>query len=107
MKKTKVLFVTSECVPFIKTGGLSDVAGALPKYFDKDRYDVRVILPRYGCMDNSFFDHAEFVAKFQLSWQFPGDEAVVIRVLKDGVTYYFVEAGYTFSGSWPFSATRS
>ncbi|MBR4768728.1 MAG: glycogen synthase [Lachnospiraceae bacterium] len=103
MKKTKVLFVTSECAPFIKTGGLSDVAGALPKYFDKDRYDVRVILPRYGCMDNSFFDHAEFVAKFQLSWQFPGDEAVVIRVLKDGVTYYFVEAGYTFSGSWPYS----
>ena len=41
----KVLFVTSEAVPFIKTGGLADVAGALPKYFDKKEYDVRVILP--------------------------------------------------------------
>ena len=41
----KILFVTSECVPFIKTGGLADVAGSLPKYFDKEKYDVRVMLP--------------------------------------------------------------
>ena len=45
-----ILFATSECVPFIKTGGLADVAGSLPKYFDKDRYDVRVVLPKYNCM---------------------------------------------------------
>ena len=37
----KILFVTSEAVPFIKTGGLADVAGSLPKYFDKEKYDVR------------------------------------------------------------------
>ena len=36
----KVLFVTSEAVPFIKTGGLADVAGSLPQYFDKTKYDV-------------------------------------------------------------------
>lgn len=41
-----ILFVASECVPFIKTGGLADVAGALPKALDKSRYDVRVVLPR-------------------------------------------------------------
>ena len=46
----KILFVTSEAVPFIKTGGLADVAGALPKYFDKKEYDVRVILPKYLCI---------------------------------------------------------
>ena len=43
----KVLFVASECVPFIKTGGLADVVGSLPKYFNKEEYDVRVILPKY------------------------------------------------------------
>ena len=46
----KILFATSECVPFIKTGGLADVAGSLPKYFDKEKYDVRVMLPKYMCM---------------------------------------------------------
>ena len=45
----KILFVASEAVPFIKTGGLADVAGTLPKYFDKENYDVRVILPKYLC----------------------------------------------------------
>ena len=41
----RILFATSEAVPFIKTGGLADVAGALPKCFDKRYFDVRVILP--------------------------------------------------------------
>lgn len=48
--KKNVLFVSSEAVPFIKTGGLADVAGSLPKYFDKEHYDVRVMLPKYLCI---------------------------------------------------------
>ena len=40
--KKNILFVASEAVPFIKTGGLADVAGSLPKYFDKEQYDVPV-----------------------------------------------------------------
>ena len=46
----KVLFVASEGVPFIKTGGLADVVGSLPKCYNKEEYDVRVILPKYMCM---------------------------------------------------------
>ena len=38
----KILFVASECVPFIKTGGLEDVTGSLPKYFDRKKYDVQM-----------------------------------------------------------------
>ena len=50
----KILFATSEAVPFIKTGGLADVAGSfLPKFFDKEKYDVRVMLPKYMCMKES------------------------------------------------------
>ena len=46
----RILFATSEAVPFIKTGGLADVAGSLPKCFDKRYFDIRVILPKYACM---------------------------------------------------------
>ena len=46
----KVLLVASESVPFIKTGGLADVVGSLPKYFNKEEFDARVILPKYSCM---------------------------------------------------------
>ena len=42
----KILFVASEGVPFIKTGGLADVVGSLPKYIDRNYYDIRVILPK-------------------------------------------------------------
>ena len=44
----KILFAASECVPFVKTGGLADVCGALPKEFCKDYFDVRVVLPYYS-----------------------------------------------------------
>ena len=43
----KILFAASECVPFIKTGGLADVCGALPKEFDKNEWDVRVVIQLY------------------------------------------------------------
>ena len=45
----KILFAASEGVPFIKTGGLADVVGSLPKCIDKQYFDVRVILPKYAC----------------------------------------------------------
>ena len=43
----KILFAASEGVPFIKTGGLADVVGSLPKYIDKEYFDVRVFIPKY------------------------------------------------------------
>ena len=43
----KILFLASEAVPFIKTGGLADVVGALPKMFNKEEFDVRVMIPKY------------------------------------------------------------
>ena len=63
----KVLLAASEAVPFIKTGGLADVVGALPKYLDRERYDVRVILPKYACMDASFLPQLRFVCHFYVN----------------------------------------
>ena len=67
----KVLFVTSEAVPFVKTGGLADVAGSLPHYFDKSKYDVRIILPKYVCMEDALKVQLRFHSRFyvQLSWR--------------------------------------
>lgn len=67
----KILFVTSEAIPFIKTGGLADVAGSLPRYFDKTKYDVRIILPKYVCMDDKWKEQMRFITRFyvKLSWR--------------------------------------
>ena len=50
----KILFTSSECVPFIKTGGLADVVGALAPVLAKKGHDVRVVLPLYTAIDSSF-----------------------------------------------------
>ena len=57
----KVLFAASECVPFIKTGGLADVCGALPKEFDKEYWDIRVVLPFYSCIPQRVRVRDEFL----------------------------------------------
>ena len=62
----RILFATSEAVPFIKTGGLADVAGALPKCFDKRYFDVRVILPKYACMKQEWKDKMEYITHFYI-----------------------------------------
>ena len=69
--KKNVLFVSSEAVPFIKTGGLADVAGSLPKYFDKERYDVRVMLPKYLCIPEKWRNQMKYVTHFymDLAWR--------------------------------------
>ena len=54
-KKLKILFIVSECLPYIKTGGLADVAGALPKILAKQGHDVRVIMPGYSAISKEKF----------------------------------------------------
>ena len=67
----KILMVSSEAVPYIKTGGLADVVGSLPRYFNKEEYDVRIILPKYAYMDQRFLPDLQFVCHFyvNLNWR--------------------------------------
>lgn len=99
----KVLFVTSEAVPFIKTGGLADVAGSLPQYFDKSEYEVRIILPKYVCMDEELKKQMHFLSRFyvRLSWrsQYVG----VLETKVEGITYYFIDNEYYFAGAKPYN----
>ena len=64
----KILFAASEAVPFIKTGGLADVAGSLPKYFDKENYDVRVMLPKYMCMKDQWKEKMEYRTHYYIDF---------------------------------------
>ena len=66
-ERKKILFVASECVPFIKTGGLADVVGSLPKDIDPEYYDVRVMIPKYSCMKQEVKDQMEYVTSLSIS----------------------------------------
>ena len=63
-----ILFVASESVPFIKTGGLADVVGSLPKELDKSKYDVRVFIPKYGCMKQAIKDSLNYRTNFYMDF---------------------------------------
>ena len=98
----KILFASSEAVPFIKTGGLADVVGSLPKYFDHKEYDVRVILPKYACMDEKFLGDLKPVTSFytELGWrkQYTG----ILEAKADGIQYYFIDNEFYFAGDQPY-----
>lgn len=92
----KVLFAASECEPFVKTGGLADVVGSLPKYLKNRGIDVRVMIPKYSCIAEHFKLQMRHVADFtvEVGWrnQFCGIECFEYK----GVTYYFVDNEYYF-----------
>ena len=106
--KKNILFATSECVPFIKTGGLADVAGALPKAFNKDEFDVRVILPNYLCIPEKFRNEFEYLGHFYLGLggKFADTHCGVMRYELDGITYYFIDNLFYFGGEKPYGDIR-
>ncbi|MDO4866563.1 MAG: glycogen synthase GlgA, partial [Clostridia bacterium] len=87
----KILFATSECVPFVKTGGLADVVGALPREILKAGEDVRVILPLYKAIGPEWRAKMQHVLYFyvNLGWrrQYVGIESLEYA----GITYYFID----------------
>jgi starch synthase len=92
----KVLFVASECTPFIKTGGLADVIGSLPKYLQDLGVDVRVIMPKYSGIDFSLTGYPQWQKSIHISmeWrkQFCGIETLEYKNL----IFYFVDNKYYF-----------
>jgi starch synthase len=104
----KVLFVSSECVPFVKTGGLADVVGALPKEFDKEAWDVRVVIPDYTCIPPQYRDQFEYVCHFQLGMgPYVGMKYVgVMKYVYQGITYYFIDNLEYFECFYPYADAR-
>jgi len=98
----RVLFASSEVVPFIKTGGLADVVGSLPKCFDKRYYDVRVILPKYACMAQKWKDMLKYKTHFYMDFAGESRYVGIMETQLDGVTFYFVDNEHYFSGEKPY-----
>ncbi|MEG1548683.1 MAG: glycogen synthase GlgA [Clostridia bacterium] len=92
----KVLFAASECAPFIKTGGLADVVGALPATLAGMGLDVRVVLPKYRAIPFAYTaklrHECDFLVKLGWRNQYCGVESLRMA----GVTYYFIDNEYYF-----------
>ena len=99
----KILFVSSEAVPYIKTGGLADVVGSLPKYFDRNEYDVRVMLPKYACMDAAFLPNLRFVCHFYVNLNWRKQYVGILESEYRCIHYYFVDNEFYFAGSSPYN----
>ena len=103
----KILFAASECVPFIKTGGLADVCGALPKMFDKKYWDVRVVIPNYSCIPEHFRNQFEYVTHFYMGTgsYIPNKYVGVLKYELDGITYYFIDNEEYFNCFLPYGTS--
>ncbi|WP_138417478.1 glycogen synthase GlgA [Aquibacillus sediminis] len=96
--ENKVLFVASECTPFVKTGGLADVVGALPKVMnDKEKTEVRVILPLYRDIIDNWKEQLEWITSIYVPVGWRNQEASIYQLTHNGVHYYFVGNDYYFA----------
>ncbi|RTE11070.1 glycogen synthase GlgA [Paenibacillus whitsoniae] len=86
-----ILFAASEAVPFIKTGGLADVIGSLPKELTRQEVNVSVILPKYGDIPAKFQDEMTHVTHFDLYLGWRKLYIGIDQLELDGVTFYFVD----------------
>ena len=86
-----ILFVASEGVPFIKTGGLADVVGSLPKCIDREYFDVRVILPKYTCMTQKMKDKLTYKTHFYMDFHWKEEYVGIMESEVDGIKYYMVQ----------------
>ena len=92
----KVLFAASEAHPFIKTGGLGDVMGALPKSLIKLGVDVRVVIPKYKNIKDEFKQKLQFIKWFTVPVGWRNQYCGVFQYQYKGVTYYFIDNEYYF-----------
>ena len=100
-----ILFAASECVPFVKTGGLADVVGALPKALYKGDYDVRVVLPNYTCIPWEYRGKFKFVSNFYMDYG-QRSEPMFVGIMEyeyEGITFYFIDNEYYFKCDKPYT----
>lgn len=92
----KVLFVTAECWPFVKTGGLGDVSYALPKALKREGVDIRVIMPKYVNIPKYLKDQMKTVAVFNVNVAWRNQYCGLMELELDGVKFYFIDNEFYF-----------
>lgn len=98
----KILFAASEAAPFLKTGGLADVALSLPKYLKKIDIDVRVIMPKYGKISEEFKSKMEKVMEFTVPVGWRNQYCGLEHLKYDGIDFYFLDNEYYFKRETPY-----
>lgn len=96
----KVLFVTSECSPFVKTGGLGDVAGSLPQELIAQGVETRVILPKYRAIAEKYTSQMRYIDHIYVKMGWRSQYCGVFELQMNNVTYYFVDNEYYFGANY-------
>ena len=92
----KLLFAASEAVPLVKTGGLADVVGSLPKALQERGADVRVILPKYGAIPEAWASQFETIAAFTVRLGWRDQYCGLLKADIDGIVYYLIDNEFYF-----------
>lgn len=96
MTAKKVLFVAAEAVPFVKTGGLADVAGSLPKELARQGVEARIIMPKYGDIPAAWVEQMVHVRHIEVTLGWRRLYCGIERLEHDGLVYYFIDNEYYF-----------
>ncbi|MBR2787907.1 MAG: glycogen synthase [Erysipelotrichaceae bacterium] len=87
----KVLFVSFESLPFVKTGGLADVVYALPKVLDRKEFEVRVVMPMFKTIKEKYYEGMKYLDHIYIHSGYINEEANVYSYMNEGVEYLFIE----------------
>lgn len=101
-RKMNVVFASAEAAPFVKTGGLGDVAGSLPAALQNAGANVIVMVPLYGTISDEYKSKMEHVAEFYVSLGWRNEYCGLERLIHNGVTYLFVDNKRYFDRDYPY-----
>lgn len=101
-KKMQIVFASAECAPFVKTGGLGDVAGSLPAALVRAGAEVIVMVPKYATIKDEYKARMEHFSDFYVSLGWRNEYCGLEKLEHDGVTYMFVDNERYFARDYPY-----
>lgn len=101
-KKMQIVFASAECAPFVKTGGLGDVAGSLPAALVRAGAEVIVMVPKYATIKDEYKPQMEHFSDFYVSLGWRNEYCGLEKLEHDGVTYMFVDNERYFARDYPY-----
>lgn len=101
-KKMRIVFASAECAPFVKTGGLGDVAGSLPAALVRAGAEVIVMVPKYATIKDEYKAQMEHFSDFYVSLGWRNEYCGLEKLEHDGVTYMFIDNERYFARDYPY-----
>ena len=101
-KKMQIVFASAECAPFVKTGGLGDVAGSLPAALVRAGAEVIVMVPKYATIKDEYKSQMQHFSDFYVSLSWRSEYCGLEKLEHDGVTYMFIDNERYFARDYPY-----